>query len=71
MKNSVKYRPYKVKTISVTPVIQHSEFNGEFIKCFMGLMKVTCGDLVLVNDSDAINELAKVFPVHAGKDTIK
>ena len=55
MKNSVKYRPYKVKTISATLVIQLFKFNGEFIKCFVGLMKVTCSDLVLVDDSDAIN----------------
>jgi len=67
----MKYRPYEVNTISVLLVIQLFEFSDESNKCFMGLVKVTCENLVLVDNSDSVDELAKIFPVFFRKDIVE
>ena len=67
----MKYRPYKVNMISASLVIQLFKFGDESNKCFVGLAKVTCGNLVLVDSSDSVDELAIIFPIHFGKDIVE
>jgi hypothetical protein len=67
----MKYRLYAVNTISASLVIQLFEFGDEFNKCFVGLAKVTCGNLVLVDNSDSVDELAIIFPIYFGKDIVE